>query len=749
MPPSEPLASSERPTAHVGRWAVLRPASLVPDLVTGVVMGALLVTFSISMATLLYGAPLPDHLDRAIGLAMLGTLAVALMVMLLGSAPSIVAHIQDAPTAVLAATAAGMVAATSTPGAGAAGGSLPQFMTVSATVGLATLLTGAVLVLFGQFRLGRLVRYLPYPVIGGFMAGTGWLILSGAWSVMTGETFGPELFSSLLAGDDLATWLPGTLLAVALLVVSRRSPHFLAWPVAILGAALLFYLTVLLSGRPLALWREDGHLLGPFPEADLLQGLAPADLALVDWSLVLAQLPTILTVAGLSLMAVLLNSTAIEFLSDRRVDLDRELRSAGIGNLLAGVFTGQIGYQSVSMTNLNLRAGSGGRTSLVVAVAVVGGTLLFGAALLEYVPTLLVGGLIAFLGLDFLYEWLVEATGRLSPLEYGVVVVILVVIAVAGFLPGVAVGLLLAVALFVINYARIDAVRHALDGNELLSRVRRSTEERRRLQQSGSEVLVLQLQGYLFFGSTNKVLERIAQRAEAGRLRAVILDFRRVTGADADATVTLRRLLSSAASAGYRLYLTDLSEAVLADLRRRGLSEALKAGAAIFPTLDAALEDSERRRLPEVEDELEPESECLARALGLGADAPRVEQYLARLELAPQERLITQGDPPNAVYFVVRGRLTAWLQSPGNERLRLESMRAGSVVGEVAFFTGEARSASVVADQPTVVYQLSEASLARLTAEAPALAAALTASLARLTAQRVRHLMATVTALQR
>src|SRR5690606_24932567 len=136
-------------------------------------------------------------------------------VMLLGSAPSIVAHIQDAPTAVLAATAAGMVAATSTPGAGAAGGSLPQFMTVSATVGLATLLTGAVLVLFGQFRLGRLVRYLPYPVIGGFMAGTGWLILSGAWSVMTGETFGPELFSSLLAGNDLATWLPGTLLAVA------------------------------------------------------------------------------------------------------------------------------------------------------------------------------------------------------------------------------------------------------------------------------------------------------------------------------------------------------------------------------------------------------------------------------------------------------------------------------------------------------------------------------------------------------
>ena len=72
------------------------------------------------------------------------------------------------------------------------------------------------------------------------------------------------------------------MLAVALLVVSRRSRHYLAWPVAILSAALLFYLTVLLSGRPLSQWRAEDHLLGPFPEADLLQGLAPADLALVD-----------------------------------------------------------------------------------------------------------------------------------------------------------------------------------------------------------------------------------------------------------------------------------------------------------------------------------------------------------------------------------------------------------------------------------------------------------------------------------
>ena len=769
MASAETLDNPERPTAQHARWAALHPASLFPNLVTGVVIGALMVTFSISMATLLYGAVLPEHLDRAIGLALLSSLVVSLLVMLLGTGGSVVAHIQDAPTAVLATAAAGIVAALGAAGTSATSGTLTQFMTVSATVALTTLTTGAVLLLFGQFRLGRLVRYLPYPVIGGFMAGTGWLILTGGLSVMTGEPFGLELVRSLVAFDSLTTWLPGMALAVVLLIVSRRSPHFLAWPAVILGSTMLFYLVVLLGRRPIGEWRVAGYLLGPFPEADLLKGLAPGDLAFVDWSLVLAQLPTIITVAGLSLMAVLLNSTAIELMTNDRVDLDRELRATGIGNLLAGALGGQVGYQSVSMSNLNIRASTGGRTSLVVALIVVASTLLFGASLLEFVPTMVVGGLIAFLGIDFLYEWLVEAYSRLTLLEYAVVVVILVVIAILGFLAGVAVGLVLVVALFVVNYGRIDAVRHALDGTELRSRVRRDPYERDLIAASGAEVLILQLQGFLFFGTTNAVLERIEKRSSAGPLRSVILDFRRVTGVDADATLAMRRLLSSADGAGYQLYLSDLSEPVLTDFARRGLVAELEAGATIFPSLDAALEDSETRRLKEASvvaaaaisledsaanDTADPDSAtddsgALAAALGIGADASKVAPYLTRLELQPAERLITQGQPPNAVYFVAAGRLSTWLQTGTGELLRLESMRAGSVVGEVGFYTGEPRSASVVADEAAVVYQLSAEGLASLMAEQPALGAAVTASLAKLTAERVHHLMTTVTALQR
>ena len=167
MPPSSDVSELERPTSRKRWWAALRPAELIPNLIIGVVLGGLIVTFAISLATLIYGALLPEHLDRAIGLALFGTLAVGLLAVIMGSHPGVVIHMQDAPAAILAGAATGIVAGVVAGGgasdAALAGDTLPIFMTVAVTVALTTLVTGAVLLLFGLFRLGRMVRYLPFP----------------------------------------------------------------------------------------------------------------------------------------------------------------------------------------------------------------------------------------------------------------------------------------------------------------------------------------------------------------------------------------------------------------------------------------------------------------------------------------------------------------------------------------------------------------------------------------------------------
>jgi SulP family sulfate permease len=389
----------------------------------------------------------------------------------------------------------------------------------------------------------------------------------------------------------------------------------------------------------------------------------------------------------------------------------------------------------------------------VIAWLMMLSVLLFGASLFNYMPKAIIGGTIAFLGLAFLYEWLVVSLRRLSTLEYSIVVVILLVVAAVGFLPGVAAGLVLTVALFVVSYSRVDAVRHSLSGSDLRSRVKRSGHERSLLDEAGPSVLILQLQGFLFFGTANSVLERIDRRTKAGPpVDCVILDFRRVTGIDASAVLVLRTLARSAARGGYLLVLTEIGPTVATQLERRGLRTEAGETFRMLDSLDDALEFSEERRLARAASAVTEAAvvDPLETALvGSDIDRDTLLTYLNRVSVARGEALVRQGDAPNALYIVAKGRLTARFEAPGQPPRRLETMGAASLVGELGFYAYVLRTASVVADVDSEVYSLTRENLARFESEHPRQAAKLHALLARLMAERMVHLLGVVEALQR
>src|SRR5690606_34836500 len=139
--------------------------SVVTSVVTGLLMGLLSLTMSTALATLVYGSALEQFLDKAIGLALLSTLAMSSIGLLLGSLPGVWVQLQDAPAAVLSGAAAAMAAARCVAAAG-----LGTFMTVVVLAALSALVSGALFMAFGLFKVGRVVRLSPCPVIGGFMA---------------------------------------------------------------------------------------------------------------------------------------------------------------------------------------------------------------------------------------------------------------------------------------------------------------------------------------------------------------------------------------------------------------------------------------------------------------------------------------------------------------------------------------------------------------------------------------------------
>ena len=210
-------------------------------------------------------------------------------------------------------------------------------------------------VVLGTFRLGTMVRYVPYPVIGGFLAGTGLLLIDGAVNVMAGNAISASTLPLLLQAESLVRWLPGLGLGLAVLVVLRRSSHPLALPGLLLAATSLFHIVLWFSGFPAATARASGWLLGPFPQEGLWQPLTIESLQQARWDVIVAESGTLTTLLLIALLSFLLNATGLELAAQRDVELDRELKVVGFANIVSAVGGGPVGYHALGMSALSHR----------------------------------------------------------------------------------------------------------------------------------------------------------------------------------------------------------------------------------------------------------------------------------------------------------------------------------------------------------------------------------------------------------
>ena len=112
------------------------------------------------------------------------------------------------------------------------------FATVVAALAV-TALANAVLMLFlGVFEFGNLIRFIPYPVIGGFLGGTGYLLVKGSLDVMTTISIDGTTLGLLFEGEVLPLWLVGVAYGVVLTYASSRYQHFPVMPGLLLGGGL-------------------------------------------------------------------------------------------------------------------------------------------------------------------------------------------------------------------------------------------------------------------------------------------------------------------------------------------------------------------------------------------------------------------------------------------------------------------------------------------------------------------------------
>ena len=597
-------------------------------------------------------------------------------------------------------------------------------------MGLASLLTGLFFLVLGVLRVGNLVRYIPYPVIGGFLAGSGWLLVQGGLNIMVDFRLSVETFPQLFEGDVLVRWLPGLLLGGLLILVMRRSGNVLYLPVMIIGALVLFYGVLLVSG---------GSVDSATMQAWFLEGMSrdvlwkPLDVQLinqVDGMQVLAQASGIAAVMIISTLQLLLNSSGLELVVDRELDLNRELRATGVANVLSGLFGGGfVGFQSVTFTTLVHRMGGYGRLVGVALALLLVLTMLFGGAFISLFPRVILGGLLIYLGFSFWMEWLYDAWFRLPFKDYLIIVVIVVVIATLGFLEGVAVGIAATIVLFVLEYSQISIVKQDFSGRSFRSNIDRSFAENELLHELGQNIWIFQLQGFIFFGTSHQFYQRIKTRVldpDQEALLFVILDFRLVRGIDVSTVMYFTKLKQLAAMHGIHLLLADLSPEVAEILTDCGFGSLDSEVSSRFVDLDHAMEWSENDLLAHADvasaKRVTIQEQFESRAMTRMLDVSILSHYLERVSVAVGDYLVHQGDEPDSLFFIESGRVDIQLELDHGKSVRLRSMSAGTVVGEVGFYLGRPRSASIIVTESGVFHKLTREALHQMSEAHPSAA---------------------------
>jgi SulP family sulfate permease len=725
----------------------LRPRRLLESLGAAIVLYLLTVILTLSIAVLIYSGPLAAQLPHALGGVLIGAALLVATVSLFGSYGGSIASVQDATGAIVALGASAAAHAL------AAASVEVRFATVGVLVAGTTLAMGIVYLLVRVLRLGTLVRFMPHPVMGGFLAGTGWLLVIGGIGVSTDVPLG----TALLEPAELARWLPALALGAAILWAVRRwrNPALVALLCA-LGIA-VFYLLMWAFGRPPASLAADGWLLGPFPDAlDWRTAFDPRALAMVEWRALAAAAPLAAPAVLIGAIALLLNISGLELSVRRDIALDRELLAHGVGNLASAVAGGFIGYTAISLSTLGHALAGGRRLPGVLVALLLVLTALFGTTLVSAIPRPAMAALLCYIGLALLYEWLVVARRTLPRSDYLVVLLIFTVIAIEDFLWGVALGLVVTALLFIVSYSRLGAVRFELRGDEVQSRVERGPRQRERLRAEGGRLLIFRLRGYLFFGTASGLLDRVRRRlgVDRGGRRYLLLDFEQVAGIDSTALTSFGRLGQYAAEHDIEIALSGLDEALARQFDREPALASLRRAA----DLDHGLEWCEERLLERGSDapdtpDASPAGGLREQLLALVPDARRIDALLAHTavrEVRAGERVIRAGDAADALYLLESGQLTAWLaRGDGGKAVRLQTVRDFGLVGELGFLLGTRRSADVVADRDSVLRVIAREEWQRIVARQPDVALTLDAIAIRLLGARVLHLTRVVDALQR
>jgi SulP family sulfate permease len=620
-------------------------------------------------------------------------------------------------------------------------------------IGLIGLLTGVIQITFGAIGLGRLIKYMPYPVVSGYLSGVGLIIIISQVPKFLGTPKSMHLWEALRSP---AAWnWNGVIVGVATVGVmlgARRVTK--AIPAAIIGlaAGVLAYFALALRDPSLLSVVHNPLVVGPLggSQGGFLASFGTrfhAAGALGFSNLRVLFYPA-LTLAVLLSIDCLKTCVVLDALTRSRHNSNRELVAQGAGNIATGLMGGVAGSGAMGPTLINISSGAQTRLSgTLEGVFALLAFLLLGS-LIAWVPVAALAGILIVIGFRmFDRNSLHLLKSRSTVLDFCVIVAVVVVAETISLIAASGVGVGLAILLFIREQIGGKVIRRKTYGNQVFPKQKRLPEEMHILETRGDQTVIFELQGSLFFGTTDQLYT--ALESELKTRTYVVLDMHHVQLVDVTAAHILEQIEDMVSERKSWLIFSHLPHIVPSgqDMQtyfdQVGLVRPSRQ-VRIFEELDDALEWVEDRILDE-----ERQKQAAAQPLELreiDVFKGRKEETLTALEACTERRsykagenIFRHGDDGGELFLIRSGSVRIILPLDKTHVHHLATFSRGDFFGEMSFLDGAARSADAVAFTDVELFILPRARFDSIADEHKKLAMNLLEGLARALANRLRH----------
>lgn len=709
---------------------------------------------SIAFGVLTYTVMGPEYAGTGALAGMLGAAALGLVAPIFGRTKGLISAPCAPSAAVLSAMIAGLLA-------GKVGTAFTP-LAILPLLAFTGLLSAALQVVYGIAGGGRLIKFIPYPVVSGYLSGVAVLIALAQLPKLFGLPEGTDLWHGLTT-PRLWLWqgvVVGIVTIVLMGAAGRITKRIPAAIVGLAGGILVYFLLAIVSPGLTSI-TDNPLVIGPIHTTGSILGAMKEQLgalASIDFnSLQLILIPA-LTLSVLLSIDTLKTCVALDAMTRSRHNSDREIIGQGIGNLASFAIGGMPGAGTMGPTLVNVT--SGGKTpraGILEGVFVIAAFLLLGN-LIAWVPIAALAGILLVIAWRMfdrsMFRLLRSPAGRL---DFAVIAGVVLVSVTIDLIAASGVGVALAILLFIRDQIRGSVIRRKHYLNEISSKTRRPTSDREILGKYGDQGVFCELQGNLFFGTTDQLFSQLEKDLRTKRY--VLLDLRRVLSMDYTAAHLFEQMNGRLKERGGQLLFSGMPSGLLDERNFEHYLQQLGVvreggGVMISETLDGALEWMEdrilehagRSRLDE-EKLLDAGDFDLFRDVDPGAmDALR--GYLTEQSFGPEEPVFKHGDEGDEIFLIRRGAVRIMLPLERGKFHHLATIGRGDFFGELALLDRGSRSANAITKEPTDLYILSRSRLNELSHSDAEFGVQIFARLAHAIALRLRHADAELRMLQ-